>query len=167
MVFLLKNKKAVEWPMIMIYVIFTAILFIMGIFMIFSVADVSITDVDKDLDELYFTLLADRIINSADCAALQEIYTDELGNTKYQVRPGTVMWSKFYSNADDISDCIGGKKLCFVLEDLKTDNTMSGCTGGMSPEEISIQDSYFVQIYYNDENINNGLLTIQFKNVKP
>ena len=147
------NKKAVEWPVVMIYVIFVAIMLLIGIFMIFKIVGVThLKVVDTNLDELKLTLLAERVLSSPDCLAYEEAYY--IGeDIKFQVRPGIVDWSKA---GEDINECLSGKDYYLHVEDLE------GEWGSISigtDDEIKIQDTYFIKIR-NGNQIHSGRLTI-------
>ena len=152
----MKNKKAVEWPVVMIYVIFTTILFIMGTFMVLKLLNISGATIDKNLDELKFTLLADRIINSADCVAWEEPIT-EGGLIKFQVRPGIVSFNKVFSG--NITHCIKDTRYYLELADFDGDWSVS--TNPQLKDVFKVKDTYFVQIHREGyAELHDGALTI-------
>lgn len=154
----MKNKKAVEWPVVMIYVIFTTILFIMGTFMVLKLINVSGATVDRNLNELEFTLLADRMINSADCAAWEEQIN---AGGLFQVRPGIISWDKLNFNSKNITSCVGNKKYSLELTDL--DGNWELTINNLGSNKIIMQDTYFVQIHKGGyDEFHNGVLTIGF-----
>ncbi|MEK6807781.1 MAG: hypothetical protein AABX75_02005 [Nanoarchaeota archaeon] len=110
------NKKAtMEWPTFLISTIFSMLLFIIGIFMIFNVAKLGNINPDVKLDVLNYGLLASRVLNSADCLAWEEKTPNG-----YLVHAGIIDSNKL----SNINDCISGKKDYVAVEWLSHENNV-------------------------------------------
>jgi len=143
-----------EWPVVMIYEIFIAIVLILGIFMVIQLISISESKVSGDISEFNYAILAGRILNSADCLAWEESFYNAEGEQNWQVRPGIIDWLKV--EQEHVQNCINGKKFRIEVIDF-TDDTEKM----IQTEEpgVKIRDLYFVKIMKSGK-LHDGIIAI-------
>lgn len=94
------SKKAIEQPQVIIYVLFTTVLAISGLFVAYSY--MGQIDIDMEISDynLKYNALASKLINSPDCFALSKTYTAD-GVTYRQTDIGIIERSKITSGTLD------------------------------------------------------------------
>jgi len=142
-----------EWPVVMIYVIFTAILLVMGMASVFNLMKFSDIKLEGDLSDMEYTLLTARMLNSDTCLAYEKQV--QIKNETYtQVRMGIIDWSKV--NKQRLDACLPGVNYYVELTDLsdgekKTIQTETAAT--------KVRDVYFVKIFKNNQ-MHDGIIII-------
>ncbi len=106
------GKKGMDWPSVLMSTVFSAVLLLLGTMMIADVSNSVTLNGIKYTGTLDFYAVAERIMNSPDCAAWEEMY---LGNTiVYQPHFGIIDIGKF--NQERIENCIKDRNFKITLQ---------------------------------------------------
>jgi hypothetical protein len=153
------SKKGVEQPQLIVYVLFTVILTLTGIYVGF----IYLGGVDAAFEFQDYAsrlnIVTSNIINSPNCFAVEQSYTTAAGGTFYQVDTGKINWTRFNSTDGNkiLSDCsAAGKNQTWVkltfLNSGVSDTIYSGAepTDEWTPAErnviVLIQDGNSVSL---------------------
>lgn len=172
------NKKAVEQPQVIVYVIFVVVLTIAGIYVAFTqLGGVDITFQFQDYNSRLNTV-ATKLMFTPECYAVENNYIGKDNKTYYQVSSGVIDWLKF--NKTDIIDskCLANEKQVWIKLDDKDTNvidTIWNCPGRASCSEPpllterSVSSKWnqgkrsFLVLIQNGTKVNKGVLTVQLK----
>jgi len=109
---MVNGKKGMEWPAVMMSTVFSAVLLVLGVMMIADVSNSVTLNGIKYTGTLDFYAVAERIMNSPDCTAWEEMYS---GNSiVYQPHLGIIDIEKF--NQDRIASCIKDRNFKVTLQ---------------------------------------------------
>ena len=139
------SKKAVEEPRVIVYVLFTTILVLSGLYIAFTY--MGVIDLRFDFSDYNFRYnsAASRIMNSPSCYAYQEAYTKD-GQTYYQVLPGVIDLSEIKTQLI-LDTCIRGEKQIFInitQYDPASEESMNNYilyTGSSQPSSKDLSDA--------------------------
>lgn len=154
----LVGKKAVEWPEALVYVLLSAILLIIGLYYILNISASSNLAIDFNVNNLQFSLLSNRIINSADCLAWEEPYLTSTGTT-YTVHAGIIDESKFLKQR--IKNCLDGKAVFLWLTDFDGNNLQPNITTKTPNSERFVEDYYLVKVHRTDGSFTDARLGVK------
>jgi hypothetical protein len=135
-----KSKKAVEQTRVIVYVIFTTILTLAGIY----IAYIYMGNIDIDIKysdyNSRYNAAAARFINSPNCFALETSYQTPDSKTYWQVSSGVLEWTKFNSSKIISANCINHEnQLWLELKKIDTNEKATAWTclpwGTMVPAE--------------------------------
>ena len=172
----MKNKKGVEQPQLIVYVLFTVILTLTGIYVAFTyLGGVKIAFEFQDYASRLNVVTA-KLVNSPSCYAAETQYTTQTG-TFYQVDVGKINWQRF-NNSNKIPDgCVGinEKQVLVDLEFLDSrirdkvwtcQQQRASCAAPTKEELVNgwnpTERSMLVQIK-NGESLSLGRLTVRLK----
>lgn len=124
------NRKGVsEGPPAIIYILFTSVMLIFSMVIIFTLMANMDVNGEYNLFNLRYNSIVSRLIYSPKCLATEEAYTGELGQ-KYQVYPNVIDMAKINKKDPNFKTCFDGiskgKEYDFSLAKLdKTDSVYS------------------------------------------
>jgi len=177
-----KNKRGVEQPQVIVYVLFVTVLTLAGMYVAFTMlGGVGISFKYQDSNARLNSAAA-KMIFTPECFALESQYDDyaDINKKHYQVESGTINWNKFSATSQIASSCVSDKSQVFVeIKDI--DDTFKDiawtCPAPLSsdcpepPNRIAWKGaprSYFVLINRRDL-VNNvyviskGIMTVRLK----
>ncbi|MBS3065348.1 MAG: hypothetical protein J4451_02505 [DPANN group archaeon] len=134
-----------EWPQALISTVFALILFGMGLFMMFKIAEPVITNTEFLTYELEAGILAARIYNSPDCLAWEE----NIGG-KIAVHSGVIDLSK-HNPSETLDDGLRIKvKSCLQSNSVPVNIGLTDSNGNeiVTAQKIIYKNKYVARDYY-------------------
>ncbi len=174
------NKKGVEQPQVIVYVIFVIILTIAGIYVSFTkLGGVDITFEFHDFASR-LNVVSTKLMFTPECYAVESNYTAEDKILHYQINGGIIDLAKFNKTNTNIIDskCLSGEKQVWAsLKEINKayNETVWSCPGGRTSCTEPLWNertdstlwnkqkrSFFVLIK-NGNKLDKGILTVQMK----
>ncbi len=135
------NKRGMQWPAVLMSTVFSMILLIFGVMFVADVVkSVEVKNVDY-IGHINYYALAERIMNSPDCAAWEEQFNTP--SAVYTPHLGIIDAAKFEQTR--ISNCIKGNRFDMNLNYNKKKLSISR---GDLPEDTTT-DIFPVKVYEN------------------
>lgn len=170
----MKNKRGVEQPQVIVYVLFVTVLVLAGMYVAFTkLGGVDITYKFQDYSARLNTVAA-KAIFTTECFAYETSYSSSDGKTHYQVEGGTINWAKFTARDQVSASCLSEKNQIF-LQLQEINNAFSDkawtCPAPSKSDcaepknRVQWKDSprsYFVLIH-KDTVIHKGILTVRLQ----
>ncbi len=138
---MLKGRKAVEQPRVLVYVLFTTILTIAGIY----VAYIYMGNIDIDLKfssyNSRYAAAAARFLNSPNCFSAETSYVTPAPDSKtyWQVSPGVLNWTKFNSSSLISANCINNEKQIWLSLSYIDDAAKIATAWTCKPAEFTVK----------------------------
>jgi len=108
------SKKAIEEPRVIVYVLFTTVLVLAGIYVAFTyMGAIDIRFDFSDYNFRYNSAVA-RLIYSSQCYAYKDSYVSEDGQTYTQVHAGVLDLNEIVASSKIPETCIRGEQPLFV-----------------------------------------------------
>jgi len=167
----IKSKRGVEQPQLIVYVLFTVVLTLTGIYVAFTyLGGVHITFQFQDYASR-LNIVTSNLINSPNCFAVEQSYTAATG-TFYQVDAGKIDWKKFNSTNGNkiLLDCSGaGKSQAWARLVFLNSKVSDTVWSGSEPTESQIANEWtdverdILVLIQNGSSVSLGRLTVRLK----
>lgn len=171
------NKKGIEQPQVIVYVIFVIVLTIAGIYVAFTkLGGVTVTFEFHDY-AARLNVVSTKLMFTPECYAIENSYLGKDGSKHYQISSGVINWTLFNKTNIISSKCLSGEKQVWAeLSFFGTNNRDSiwSCPSSSTCSEPLERDradadvwnqmrrSFFVLIQ-NGTRTEEGVLTVQLK----
>ncbi|MEM2873923.1 MAG: hypothetical protein QW063_00485 [Candidatus Nanoarchaeia archaeon] len=155
------NKRGIEQPQVIIYILFVVILSLCGIYLAFTFFDILKVEYDFIDYASRASMIGSKFLMSPACFAAESSYT-YAGNTYYQVTSGVIDWAKFNKSDTIPQSCAVSGEIWAKLSSL--DDSFTD-TIGVSREKTWPTRTFYVLIL-KDGVLYRGKLTISMPAVQ-